>query len=237
MNLRKIKGFLRTAEPTICSCLAALGVVVTGILSAKAALKAEETINDENLSAKDKVKKAAPVFTPPIAAGGATIGLIFAANAFGQGQQAALAAGMASIYTSLQKKLIPSAENKKSLLVEANPTLTFYDPFSMRYFERTIDEVLEAEYHLNRNFILRGDASVNEFYRFLGLEETPDGDEYGWSQCVGFDVYGYQWIDFRHDFTQKGETIWDNTTVERDCYVINTLFDPTDDYLTYPYEE
>ena len=57
MKFRRIKGFLRTAAPTICSCLAALGVVVTGVLSAKAALKAEETVNDENLSAKDKIKE------------------------------------------------------------------------------------------------------------------------------------------------------------------------------------
>lgn len=236
MNLRRIKGFLRTAAPTICSCLAALGVIVTGVLSAKAALKAESTINDENLSTKGKVKKAAPVFAPPIVAGGATIGLIFTANALGQGQQAALAAGMASVYKSLQMKLTPQ-EVQISGETDAKQTLTFYEPFSMRYFERTMDEVLEAEYHLNRNFILRGDASMNEFYRFLGLEETPDGDEYGWSQCVGFDVYGYQWIDFCHDFVQRGETIWDETTANRDCYVVNTPFDPTDDYLTYPYDE
>lgn len=236
MNFRKLKGFLRVAAPTICSCLAALGVIATGILSAKAALKAEETVNDKNLSAKDKIKKVTPVFTPPIVAGGATIGLIFTANAFGRGQQAALAAGMASIYTSLQTKLM-AQEGRISGEADTKQTLTFYDPFSMRYFERTIDEVLEAEYHLNRNFILRGDASVNEFYRFLGLEETPDGDEYGWSQCVGFDVYGYQWIDFYHDFVQKGGTIWDGTTAEYDCYILNTPFDPTDDYLTYPYEE
>lgn len=236
MKFRKLKHFLRVAAPTICSCLAALGVIATGVLSAKAALKAEGTINDDNLSVKDKVKKAAPVFAPPVVAGGATIGLIFTANAFGRGQQAALAAGMASVYKSLQTKLAPQ-EIQISGEADTKQTMAFYDPFSMRYFERTIDEVLEAEYHLNRNFILRGDASMNEFYRFLGLEETPDGDEYGWSQCVGFDVYGYQWIDFCHDFVQKGETIWDNTTAECDCYVIDTPFDSTDDYLTYPYEE
>jgi hypothetical protein len=32
-----------------------------------------------------------------------------------------------------------------------------------------------AEYHLNRNYILRGEAVINELYEFLGLEPTDWG--------------------------------------------------------------
>ena len=32
----------------------------------------------------------------------------------------------------------------------------FYDEWSGRYFESTIEQVITAEYHLNRNFVLRG---------------------------------------------------------------------------------
>ncbi|MBR3390548.1 MAG: hypothetical protein IKG83_08565, partial [Prevotella sp.] len=77
---------------------------------------------------------------------------------------------------------------------------------------------------------LRGDASMNEFYRFLGLEETPDGDEYGWSQCVGFDVYGYQWIDFCHDFKPKGELLFAETESDGTCTVENSVFAKYDCY-------
>lgn len=245
MNVRKIKGFLRVAGPAICACLASVGIVVTAALSAKGALKAEKVLNDEKIPLKEKVKAAAPAFIPAGVAGIATTGLIFVANILGVKQQTALMAGTATIYKSLQER-INARYGWNSEDVKPEGPVTFYDPFSMRYFERTINEVLKAEYCLNRNFILRGDASVNEFYRFLGLEETCDGDEYGWSQCVGFDIYGYQWIDFCHDFVQKGKPVWTysseqdsdgNPLAERDCYVIDMPFEPTDDYLTYPYEE
>lgn len=53
---------------------------------------------------------------------------------------------------------------------------TFYDQFSNRYFESTVSKVLQAEYHLNRNFAIRGgDGTVNEFYEFLGwLRSTAE---------------------------------------------------------------
>lgn len=75
---------------------------------------------------------------------------------------------------------------------------TFYDSFSQRYFESTTSKVLQAEYHLNRNYYLGCAASVNEFYSFLGLEPIDGGDILGWS------MYSYEgmWIDFNHHTTQ-----------------------------------
>lgn len=73
---------------------------------------------------------------------------------------------------------------------------TFYDRFSDRYFESTISRVLEAEYHLNRNFMLIGDVSLNDFYEFLGLDETEYGSKVGWSICDDL-----MWIDFDHHKT------------------------------------
>lgn len=69
----------------------------------------------------------------------------------------------------------------------------FYEPFSNRYFESTVGRVLQAEYHLNRNFMLGGFVTLNEFYRFLGLEEIDSGDSIGWEVCDE-----YYWIDFDH---------------------------------------
>lgn len=48
---------------------------------------------------------------------------------------------------------------------------------------------MDAEYHLNRKFVLRGYASLNEFYMFLGLPQTNLGEVLGWT-CT----YGYSWI-------------------------------------------
>lgn len=94
----------------------------------------------------------------------------------------------------------------------------FYDVYSGRYFETSIDKVIQAEYHINRNFILRGDTSLNEFYDFLGLLPIEYGDNVGWNSCNG-DLF---WIDFNHYKT----TLEDGLEV----YMIEMLFEPWIDF-------
>ena len=98
---------------------------------------------------------------------------------------------------------------------DAEPRL-FYDEYSGRYFETTIDKVLLAEYHLNRNYILRGFARLNEFYEFLGLEPTDYGETVGWDICG--EIY---WIDFNHRKAFIGD---DNDGFE--CYIIEMPYYP-----------
>ena len=69
--------------------------------------------------------------------------------------------------------------------------MLFYEEYSERYFERYEREIMDAEYHLNRNFVLCGYASLNDFYEFLGLEPTELGEEVGWTTDDGI-----QWVDF-----------------------------------------
>ncbi len=97
---------------------------------------------------------------------------------------------------------------------------TFYDSFSNRYFESTISKVLQAEYHLNRNFMFGGVVSLNDFYAFLGLEQTPLGETVGWSSCNG-DIY---WIDFDHHRTVLDDGL--------ECFVIDMVFEPTAEWLS-----
>ena len=92
---------------------------------------------------------------------------------------------------------------------------TFYDNFSKRYFESTIEKVIQAEYYLNRKFIFMGTISLNDFYDFLGIEKTEFGDAVGWSSCNG-DIY---WIDFNHHLF----TLDDGMEI---C-AIDMIFEPT----------
>lgn len=97
----------------------------------------------------------------------------------------------------------------------------FYDEYSGRYFETTTEKVLLAEYHLNRNYILRGFARLNEFYKFLGLETTDYGDTVGWDVCS--EIY---WIDFNHRKTIIGD---DHDGFE--CCIIEMPYYPREDYM------
>ena len=72
--------------------------------------------------------------------------------------------------------------------------ILFYDTFSKRYFEKKMSDVIQAEYHLNRNFVLNGgEINLNMFYDFLGLEQKPEYEHLIWI------VTDYMsWIDFDH---------------------------------------
>lgn len=96
---------------------------------------------------------------------------------------------------------------------------TFYDSFSQRYFETTISKVIQAEYHLNRNFMFKGVIPLNDFYKFLGLEKTEFGETVGWSSCNG-DIY---WIDFNHHKL----TLEDGMEI----FVIDMVFEPTAEWM------
>lgn len=55
----------------------------------------------------------------------------------------------------------------------------WYEEYSKRFFEATLEQILSAEYHLNRNYILRGCATINEMYDFFGLDPVEWGDDLG----------------------------------------------------------
>ena len=103
--------------------------------------------------------------------------------------------------------------------MEPEVSRTFYDSFSQRYFESTIEKVIQAEYHLNRNFMFAGVIPLNDFYEFLGLEKTELGDAVGWSNCNG-DIY---WIDFDHHRLTLDDGM--------EIYVIDMVFEPTAEWM------
>ena len=94
----------------------------------------------------------------------------------------------------------------------------FYDEFSNRYFEATIEQVISAEYHLNRNYTLRGYTVLNELYEFLGLESTKNGSVLGWTPTDE----GEYWIDFNHRKVVMDDGL--------ECYIIEMPFKPQPDF-------
>lgn len=104
----------------------------------------------------------------------------------------------------------------------SDPVL-FYDEYSHRYFEAPIEQVILSEYHLNRNYIMRGFALLNEFYEFLGLEQTDYGGEVGWV----IDDNEFFWIDFNHRKVTMDDGL--------ECYIIEMMFEPTMDWKEYYY--
>lgn len=120
MKLQLQKGFakkagkaLKKAAPTILSCVGAVGVVATAVLTAKATPKATERVikaktikmaeKGENLTRMETIGACWTCYAPAAIVGIATIGSIFGANALNRRQQASLMAAYAFLDRSFRE--------------------------------------------------------------------------------------------------------------------------------------
>lgn len=204
------------------------------------------------LTKVETVLVAAPAYIPTVAIGLSTITCIFGANVLNKRQQASIASAYALVdrsfkeYRGKLKELygedtdvkIRQAiandhrdEEVKAYAPGLNPALgagekyLFYEEYRGRYFEATMNEVLNAEYHLNRNFAMRGCASLNEFYSFLGLDPMDFGDVLGWGCGRLVENYEMPWIDFNHRKTELDGGV--------ECYLIEYNIEPEEGYEEY----
>lgn len=201
----------------------------------------------EELTTFEIVKTTCLTYIPPVIIGASTIACVLGANVLNKRQQASLISAYSLLrssytdYTDKVKELygvdvhekIEEAIAKDKYNAEypgLYPTnglddvytdgekVLFYDKNTKRYFESTVLAVQAAEYHLNRNFVLRGGCSVNEFCEFLGMEPVDGGD------CIGWDMSdGFCWIDFHHI-----KAILDDGL---ECYIIEADFEPSEEYF------
>ena len=227
--------WIKKASPTILTILGAAGTVATTVVAVKAtpdALARKDAAQwekgSENLTLLEIAKAEAPAYIPAAAIGVGTIGCIFGANLLNQRQQASLA----SAYALLEQTYHKYKDEVKSLFGEAGDHMveravaqnkqniednrppwdevqTFYfEPYG-KFFERTMEQVFQAEYHINRSLMLKQGVTVNEFLEFLELDPVDGGDHFGWNLWDGEAFYGYQWIDFNHRYfvTDDGLTV------------------------------
>lgn len=227
---------------TILTCIAAGGVVATGVLSGRAAVKAYKKLEEmPEAGTKDKVKAVAPIYILPASVGAATVACMFGVNVLDRKQQASLLAASAVIeqtykrYKGKAEELLGNGKVETELAkdgydevkpeVNENEHLFYYnyyhdDPTSEYGFYFTADknDVLRAEYELNRTFNIRETVTLNEFLKLLNQSPVEGGNEVGWSKELGHDYYGYSWIDFEHYDTTMDDGL--------ECTIITTPFDP-----------
>lgn len=224
MNLKRI---LIKRSPLILTCLGAAGTIATAVLTGRATIKAVRIADgmqyyDPEIGyaldapKKEIVKAVWKEYIPAAGVGLATIACIFGANALNKRQQAALMSAYALLDRSYREykakvKDVLGAESeqkvesaiaeekcKASHIVPKGENLLFYESYYGEPFERTMLEVQDAEYKLNQKFAVEGEATLNDFYEFLGLDPIATGYSIGWSQEFSFDNYNYQWIEFEH---------------------------------------
>jgi hypothetical protein len=249
-----MKKFLRRNSSTILTCAGAVGVVATSVMAVKATPKVLTLIEKAEKEKGDKltkwetVKVAGPTYIPAVITGAATIACIFGSNVISKHQQAALMSAYAlldSSYKEYQKKVdevygedagkqvrAEIAKDKytgDNVLSDDNSKL-FYDFFSGRYFESTMERVLKAEYEINRALYVNYSVSVNEFYEALGIMPMPEFEDMGWSCGQIEEMYWHNWIEFDHE-----ETILDDDADGNEGLECTIIYMPLPPYIDYDY--
>lgn len=246
MNLvGKAQLYLRRNSSTILSVLAVVGfagTVVTAVRATPKALKLlDEAVSEkgEELTVVEKIGVAGPAYIPSVLLGVSTVTCILGANVLSKRNQASIASAYALInnyHKEYRKKLIElhgkeADEEVRNAMAhehcdyhvididEPDGKVLFYDEISGETILRHERDVISAEYHFNRNYTLRGYATLNELYTFLGMPQTDYGETVGWSISSGIG-----WVDFEHRLIDKdgGGT---------PLYAIDMVFSPDTDYL------
>ena len=171
----KTKLFFKRNSSTILTCVGSIGVVTTAVLAVKATPKAirllesAEEEKGEELTTLETVKIAGPAYIPAAITGVSTIACIFGANILSKCQQASLMSAYALIENSYKEyknklKVLYGDDADKEVTQEivkdryedydvsvSDGKQLFFDYFSMRYFESTMEKVLIGENNFNKN--------------------------------------------------------------------------------------
>lgn len=249
--LNHSKLFLKRNASTILTCVGGAGVVATAVFTAQATPKAKLMLEQakeekgEDLTKFETVVAAGPVYIPAIVTGVATIACIFGANALNKKQQASLMSAYALLdnsYKAYKNKVLElyGEEGVKlvrkeiakddydevadDISVEDDKQL-FYDEYSGRYFNSTLEDVQRAEYNINRDIVLRGCAYLNEFYEYLDIEPLDGGWELSWTQNALLTCYWQEWLDFGHTKVVMDDGL--------ECYIITMFQEPLVDAEYY----
>ena len=109
MNTEQVGYFIKRNMSTILSIGAAVGVVVSNILTNKASIKATLKVDEieknkhRELTFIEEVKVVAPIYAYSIVVGAATIGCIFGSNFLNKKQLAALAGAMSILQANFKR--------------------------------------------------------------------------------------------------------------------------------------
>ena len=238
----RVKNFMHVNGPTILTVLSVSLVVVLPVVSGHDTTKAEtllkEKEKDHEMDTKEKLLAAAPCYIPTALVEAAALASILCNHAVNRKLQASLITSYAlleKVFHGYRKEIVNrhgEAEDKEIMegtIREqcdyhytdsdvASKKMTFFEPYTGQSFERYERDVIDAEYHFNRNYVMRGCASLNELCEMLGIKGTKDGEVNGWN--IDSELY---WVDFEH--VAKIDKLGNK------YYEIVPVFEPTENYL------
>lgn len=253
MNMNKLlgksKSFFKKNGSTILTCAGAAGVVATSVMAVKATPKAMKLIEQAKeekgaeLTKWEITKVAAPTYIPALSVGIATVTCIFGANMLNKRHQAALMSAYALLdqthkdYKRKTKEIYGEDADKRineelakedynhCKVITNSDTQLFYDMFSKRYYESTMEQVKDAEYQLNRKIAIGYSATIDDYYRCLGIDGIESGDIMGWASGMLMEYYWQEWVDFTYEKAVMDDGL--------ECWIVSINQEPVIDFEYY----
>jgi hypothetical protein len=240
-------SFIRKNSTQILTAVECFGVIGTAVMTAiqtpKAisAIKKKEKEKGEKLTKWETIKAAAPKYIAPAVMATATISCAIGSNVISIKQKTALIGAYTMLNTTFQKykaaaKEVYGNDADKKIMEEVAPKpkgdfavgegkiregdieILFYDEYKHNYFNAYAADIVNAAYALNRQFILEGEVTLNDWYEFLGQDGIGDqGDNIGWNLNKFMDG-GVMWIETDYVFTHPDDGM--------DCYIVNFVYPP-----------
>ena len=213
---KKIVSYISKHGATILSVVAAAGVVVTAVETAKATTKAQSLIDlnrNEPMTKRETVEICWRYYIPAAVVGVGTIACIMGSNCLNKKTQKEIMAAYIAVqqtYSAYRKKVAEQVgeemEHDIHRKVEEMPLdkngdaiKLFYEPYTKRYFNATMAQVYEAAYMLNKKLALDGGVSLESWCELLGLDYQPDPESRGWCIDQMVDEWEYFWLDVECD--------------------------------------
>ena len=222
MNKEKVKKFFKDNGPTMLMAAGCAGTVVTAVLGINAGTKIAKIMDkqeDEKLTKEDKIA-VVKACVPAVISCGASIGCNVGAdilNRKAKNDLIAMCALVGSSYSGYRSEVIKrygkevdsdiiDTVNERCDLCYMAPEVPdklskwIIDMGDYNIPEYTIEayerDVINAEKHLNRNYILGWSASVTNLLEFLDVPkfDAEITDKYGWA----LDDSEIYFIDFEH---------------------------------------
>lgn len=211
------KKLVADNSPAVLTAVAVVGVVTTAILVAKAAPKAHiDLLNEESerpgdADLTDKILLTYRYYIPAVAVGTATIACIIGANTINTKRSAALASAYGltelafkeyrekvvdhigeaketKVHDAVMKDVVDRLPESAQILVTDGGTQLFLDRYTERLFDSDMETVRGAVNDLNEVIFSDMYASLNDFYRLLGVPTSTVGEEVGWTTEVPLKV-------------------------------------------------
>lgn len=225
MSINNVINLVKHESPVILGILGAAGVVATFVSVAKAAPKAELKVNqaqstsDHELTVVEKAKVMAPVYAPSVAIAGVTVACIVSSTVLSNKQKVGLTGAYIALdqaYKRYKDKIVEfvgldtSKKAEEAVVkdrveeikkespetIQKGETKIFYESHYDKLFERSVDEVRDAMYYLNRKLATEGEANLSDLYDMLALDRTSEGDVLGWGAGQMATSNSDVWIDY-----------------------------------------